>query len=106
MEKVRKYFSPLIFVCFLAIIIYEAQINWRTYAKPWLKDNKGYIFVSSPQRSAILISDRERAQFIRWLDAYLPEDAAIVLPPETVLFSSQSIMQNFISACHSCLLWQ
>ncbi len=96
MEKVKKYLSPLVFVCLLAIIIYEAQINWHTYVKPWLKDNKGYIYVSSPQRSAILISDRERAQFIRWLDAYLPEDAALVLPPETVMFSSQSIMQNFL----------
>lgn len=96
MERIRKYFSPLVIVFLLLIIIYEAQINWRTYAKPWLKDNKGYMYVSSPQRSAILISDRERAQFVRWLDAFLPEDAAIVLPPEMVLFSSQSIMQNFL----------
>jgi hypothetical protein len=80
----------------MAIILYEAQINWQSYAKPWLKDNKGFIYVSSSQRSAILISDRERARFIRWLDAYLPEDATIVLPHETVLFSSQGIMQNFL----------
>jgi hypothetical protein len=95
-EKARKYFSPLVFVCFLAIIIYQAQYNWRTYVKPWLKDNKGFIYVSSPQRSALLTMGPERAAYMRFLDAYLPEDAAIVIPGDTTWFSSQSIVQNFL----------
>ena len=80
----------------LVIACFYSFTNWHDYIKPWLDQNKGYVVVSSPQRSAILISDRDRARFLRWLDAYLPDDAAIVMPPGKVLFSSQSVMQNFL----------
>ena len=95
-SKLQAYWKHFVLLGLLSIIIYQAQINWRDYIQPWFKDNKGYILVSSAQRTGILISDRERARFIRFLDTYLPEDAAIVIPPETVVFSSQSIMQNFL----------
>ena len=95
-KKINRYWAYVVLMGLLLIIVSQMQTNWRNYVYPWFKDNKGYMVVSSPQRSAILITDRERARFIRFLDAYLPEDAAIVLPPKTVAFSSQSIMQNFL----------
>jgi hypothetical protein len=95
-NKLQAYWKHIVLLGLLSIIIYQAKINWRDYVQPWLKDNKGYILVSSAQRTGILIMDRERARFIRYLDAYLPENAAIVIPPPGGSFSSQSIMQNFL----------
>jgi hypothetical protein len=114
--RYKQYWMLLVLIGLVGIIIYQAVSNWRDYVKPWFDANKGYIVVSSPQRSAILYLDRDRARFLRFLDAYLPNDAAIVLPPNPSSFSSQSIIQNFLYPrpilaccgsdnvlCHKCL---
>jgi hypothetical protein len=94
--RYKQYWMFLVLIGLVGIIIFQAVSSWRGYVKPWFDTNKGYIVVSSPQRSAILFLDRDRARFLRFLDSYLSNDAAIVLPPKPSSFSSQSIMQNFL----------
>jgi hypothetical protein len=93
LSKLSKF---LIFVALLVCISFQAFQAWKGIIKPWLRDHPSFILASAPDRGAIYYMGEDRARFMRFLDAYLPEDAEIVLPPRYVTFSNQSIMQNYL----------
>jgi len=92
----RKLSKSLIFAALLVCVSFQAFQSWKEIVKPWLHDRLSFVLASAPHRGAIYYMGEDRARFMRFLDAYLPEDAEVVLPPRTIIFSNQNIMQNYL----------
>jgi hypothetical protein len=83
-------------VVLVVFIFVQMRSTWKNYINPQITEIKKYGLVSSVQRSEILTLERDKARFLRFLDAYIPKDAPLVLPYSMDFFNSQSVMQYYL----------
>src|SRR5512144_1609980 len=96
MRYKSKLLPAVVLTLFLGVIAFQGLQTWRNVVKPWLHENRGFILASAPQRGAIIYIGPDLARYIRFLQAYLPEDASVVIPPDFAFLSLQNIMQNYL----------
>ena len=96
MRRQSRILPSVFLVLFLGIIAFQGLQTWKIVVKPWLHENRGFILASAPQRGAMIYMGPDLARYIRFLQAYLPEDASLVIPPDFSFLSSQTIMQNYL----------
>jgi hypothetical protein len=93
----KSQILPAVFLTlFLGILVFQAAQTWRSVIRPWLYANRGFVLASAPQRGAMMYMGPDLARYVRFLQAYLPEDASLVIPADFVFLSSQNIMQNYL----------
>ena len=101
---IRKVFSRsnianILLTFFVLVCIVQGYDTWKNYAHVQLYDIFKYGSISSVQRSGIFKISYSTAENIWWLDAYLPKDVPVVLPPDIgtgIAFTDQNMMQFYL----------